>query len=80
MTDMSQLKKKEYPAQRLNRLQWQLDTIRANQLDVAHILMCAHRGWSDTVQLMLKDLHKHDRDALLQPGGILTQSQIEALK
>lgn len=80
MPDMTEFSKKDLPAQRLSRLQWQLDAIRANQSDVMHLLM---RLWVKDFQAglrILDGMHKMDRDALLQPNGILTDEQIEAIK
>ena len=80
---MSQFSKKPTPAQQRERLQWVLDTIRNNQCSVYWILMLLNdnepidRGQAIDV---FQDMHKHDRDALLISGGILTDEQIEVLK
>ena len=76
MVDM----RKEFPAQARERLQWQLDTIRANQGDVASILFCVQDERTMTAKFILDHMHKADRDAILQSGGILTDKQIEVLK
>ena len=72
--------KKEFPAQARERLQWVLDTVRNNQKEVFQLL------WQLQVpellpgaKNLLTQLHKHDRDALLISGGILTDEQIKAL-
>lgn len=87
MADMSLFsKKKEFPSQTENRKQWILDTIKANQSDVASILFSLHwkkwRGGDNyrNARHILEGMYKQDRDALLLPGGILTDEQIERLK
>ena len=78
---LDDLTKKEFPAQSKARLQWQLDAIRANQVAVAKILK-----WLVVLDIpsaskdVLDKMHKHDRDAILQSGGILTDKQIKVLK
>ena len=73
---------KEFPSQTENRRQWILDTIRANQEIVCSVLLYL----GDNPDMMrqakknLDQMHKQDRDAILQPGGILTDEQIEMLK
>ena len=82
MVDM----RKEFPSQTENRRQWILDTVRANQLDVWRILHgVTSKTYPDDMNLnrardVLRDMHKSDRDAILQPNGILTDEQIELLK
>ncbi len=83
MPDMTQYSKKEFPSQTENRKQWILDTVRANQEDVSDILKAFHCTWKDDIpwaKILLSEMHKSDRDALLQPNGILTSEQIELLK
>ena len=87
MVDMSKFSgKKEFPSQTENRRQWILDTVRANQLDVWRILHgVTSKTYPDDMNLnrardVLRDMHKSDRDAILQPNGILTDSQIDMLK
>jgi len=70
----------DFPAQRRERLQWQLDTIRENQEDVSRILGWVACGHADLAKTVFDDMHKNDRDALLQENGILTSTQIELLK
>lgn len=85
--DMSNLKRSEFPSQTVNRLQWQLDAIRANQSDVASILFwLTYRGklaGSATREQRAREIYwgmyKHDRDGLTRPGGIFTDEQIEVL-
>ena len=79
MADM----RKEFPSQTENRRQWILDTVRANQEVVAlmlHNLVVNMNGNVDVAKWAIADLKKMDRDAILQPDGILTQEQIEMLK
>jgi hypothetical protein len=82
--DMSDhAKKKEFPAQQRERLQWQLDAIRNNQ-DSVYMLLGVVRlfyGAIDSARIreVLEDLHKNDRDAILQPGGIFTDDQLKIL-
>ena len=71
--------KKEFPSQTENRRQWILDTVRANQDTVCAILDALDLGEPEYVKGILADMHKMDRDAILQPGGILTDDQIELL-
>ncbi len=70
----------EFPSQTRNRKQWILDTVRANQVDVAEILVEVQGGNAHYAIRLLSGMHKSDRDALLQPNGILTEQQIELLK
>ena len=80
---LDDLTKKVFPAQARERLQWQLDAIRANQADVYGILFCLDchdMGGHRQAKKILNKMHKHDRDAILQSGGILTDEQIEVLK
>lgn len=71
--------KKEFPSQTKNRRQWILDTVREHQQCVEEILFFARTQQYDLAKLNLDVLHKQDRDALLQPGGIFTNEQIEIL-
>ena len=72
-------KAKEFPSQVENRKQWILDTVRANQVEVGEILsMIWHGEYADTA-CRLQTMNTMDRDALLQPGGILTDEQIRLL-
>ena len=79
MSDMSAFKK-QTPAQQRERLQWILDTVREHQELVEELLYFARTGQFGAAQLNLDVLHKQDRDALLQPGGILTDEQIKILQ
>ena len=77
MVDM----RKEFPSQTENRRQWQLDTVRANQDNVRTLLyMLSEPEDIFVAKNILADMHKSDRDAILQPNGILTDEQIELLK
>ena len=76
--DMSKLNK-DSPAQARERLQWQLDTVRANQVHVRSILQCFELGEPRAARVLLDELHGMDRDAILQSGGVLTDEQIELL-
>ena len=71
--------KKEFPSQTKNRERWILDTVRANQSLVGWILTAVSEGDIQDANLALDEMHKGDRDALLQPNGILNSAQIEAL-
>ncbi len=86
MPDMSKFSK-DSPAQARERLQWQLDAIRANQHEIWWLLQ--ELNWKPTVdrdihvhaaKTIIADMNKSDRDAILQEGGILTSEQIELLK
>ena len=81
------LKSKEFPSQTENRRQWILDVVRENQEDVLDLLtiLCSDDNWFSENRArggkwVLSNMHKNDRDALLQPNGILTDEQIELLK
>ena len=72
--------KKTTPGQDSHRRKWQLDTIRANQSLVGWVLTAISEGDLGDAGVALSELHKQDRDALLQPNGILTKDQIEVLQ
>ena len=73
--------KKQTPAQQRERLQWILDTVRENQDEVSIILGCFNLGGGiQEGAWVLNEMHKQDRDALLQTGGILTDEQIKILR
>ena len=63
-----------------------LDTIRNNQTDIWMILHGLNSNfYPDNYNQKraiekFQSMHKHDRDALLISGGILTDEQIEVLK
>ena len=82
---MSQYSKKEFPSQTENRKQWIIDTVRNNQEDIWMILHGLNSNFYPDNYNQRKaiekfwDMHKHDRDALLVPGGILSDDQIEIL-
>ena len=78
--DMAQYSKKPTPGQRAHRAQWILDTVRANQSIVGWLLMTTSANDLEDARHSLKQMHKSDRDALLQPNGILTDDQIKLLK
>lgn len=71
--------RKEFPSQTKNRRQWIIDTVRENQVCASNILFYAAVEQWDQAREDLSMLHKHDRDALLIPNGILTDEQIEIL-
>ncbi len=71
--------KKEFPSQTENRKQWIIDSVRANQHKVGNILLHLYASLPEYAREMFVLLHKHDQDALLLPGGILTDEQIEIL-
>ena len=79
--DMSKHGKKEFPSQTENRRKWILDTVRANQFEVWKMLeWILDDGHFMQARYILDEMHKMDRDALLQPGGILTDEQIKLLE
>lgn len=69
----------EFPSQTKNRAQWVLDVVREDQSMVEELLGSVLNESYDIAALVLKDLHKMDRDALLVPGGILTDKQIKLI-
>ena len=71
--------KKEFPSQVENRKQWILDTVRANQEEAALMLHALVQNDVSRAKWAIADLNTMDRDALLQPGGILTDEQIKLL-
>ena len=89
---LAALDKSEFPSQTENRKQLILDTVKNNQHDVATILLYTQakfefllalngkQDMSDQAKLILDDMHKQDRDALLQPNGIFSDEQLEMLK
>ena len=74
------LKSKDTPAQTRERLQWVVDAVRENQEEAALLLHNIVLGHLDTAKWAIADMKKMDRDALLLPGGILTDAQLELLK
>jgi len=79
MTDMTK-HARQTPAQQRERLQWVLDTVRANQHKTKLLLDYVAGNELSSAIGLLNGMHKMDRDALLQPGGILTDEQLEWLK
>ena len=89
MADMTEFSKKEFPSQTRERLQWQLDAIRANQSDVAAILhwltypfdgkLIDGETREEKARKIYQAMHKHDRDGITRQGGIFTDEQIEVL-
>ena len=71
---------KDTPAQKRERLQWIVDVVREHQGLVGDMLYALERGSISTAKGKINQLHKQDRDALLQEGGILTDEQIRKLK
>lgn len=76
------LESKEFPSQTENRRQWILDVVRENQEDVCTLLLYLDENpdMMRAAKDVLDGFNKMDRDAILQPGGILTDEQIELLK
>jgi len=71
---------KDFPAQKRERYKWIVDTVRENQLNVIKIIDYLIDNEPDIARdVFIHDMHKHDRDALLVQGGILTESQIKIL-
>ena len=71
---------KEFPSQTENRKQWIIDAIRTNQGKVFLILKALYGNNWFTARNVLDSMQKMDRDAILQPGGILTNEQLGMLK
>ena len=81
MADMTEFSgKKEFPSQVENRRQWIIDVVRENQVDIAEILWDMQDKDGDYAADILCRMKPMDRDAILQPNGILTPEQIELLK
>ena len=78
---MPDLPKKEFPSQTKNRERWILDVVRENQEDVCTLLLYLddNPDMMRAAKDVLDGMHKQDRDAILQPNGILTDEQIKAL-
>lgn len=70
----------EFPAQGRERYKQIVDVVREHQKEVGVLLTNISFRRLSTAKQVVADMHKNDRDALLQEGGILTDSQIEALK
>jgi hypothetical protein len=76
---------KEFPAQTRERYKWIIDTVRENQFLVGNLLWFLNGSpdtdvdWTPDAKITFSQLYKHDRDALLVQGGILTDDQIEIL-
>ena len=72
----------EFPAQGRGRLQLILDVIRNNQDEVCSLLLYLDENpdMMRAAKEILDGMHKSDRDAILQEGGILNPDQIELLK
>ena len=75
----------EFPSQGRGRYVQIVDVIRNNQECVYFILMDLSYDPPrpkaiKRIKRVLKKMHKSDRDAILQEGGILTPDQIELLK
>ncbi len=77
---MSDPKLKDFPAQKRERLQWIVDVVREHQNEVRSIFVCLEINEPRAARTILMNMHKQDRDAILQSGGILTDAQIELLK
>ena len=79
MTDRS--KYSEFPSQIENRKQWIIDTVRNNQQHFVDLIFAL--TYPENARIsggdLLRQMHKHDQDALLLPNGILTDVQIEIL-
>jgi len=73
--DRSKYSKKEFPSQTENRKTWIIETIRANQNDIGHLLLFITRNDFDAGRTLLKLMKKQDRDAILLGNGILTEKQ-----
>ena len=80
MANMTKFSKKSgFPAQVRGRHLWIIEAVREHQQAVAAMLHGLLIGRIDVARDSISGLHKSDRDAILCPGGILTDKQIEAL-
>lgn len=73
----------EFPAQGRERYVHIVDVVRENQnrvLDLLTALNIDPKHRAKVGKWILRGMEKMDRDAILQPGGILTDEQIELLK
>ena len=70
----------EFPSQGRGRYVQIVDVFRNNQVRVIELLCLLHEGKYDIAKECLSYMHKSDRDAILQEGGILTSEQLELLK
>ena len=72
----------EFPAQGRERYKQIVDVVRENQEDVCTLLLYLDENpdMMRAAKDVLNGFDKMDRDAILQPGGILTDEQIELLK
>lgn len=75
-------KKKDHPSQTRNRERWILETLRENQPLVSELLIYVNSNnhlHNGVAKMLLNELHRTDRDALLQAGGIFTSEQLEKI-
>ena len=71
----------EFPAQGRERYKQIVDVVRENQRVVTTIFGGLHHlGRTHYAREAFQSMGKMDQDAILQPGGILTDKQIELLK
>ena len=72
----------EFPAQGRGRYKQIIDFVRENQEEVCTLFLYLDENpdMMRAAKCVLDGFNKMDRDAILQPGGILTDEQIELLK
>jgi len=71
----------EIPSQGRHRALNIIDSVRENQISVGWILHWMQGSATYDLAIdEISEMKKHDRDALLVSGGILTDEQIEVLK
>ena len=78
MSDMSKYSKKEFPAQTKNRRIWIQDSIRGNSVAQTFLMLVWKQKFKKARDILIQ-MQGMDRDALLQPGGVLTKDEIEAV-
>ena len=77
MADMSKFKR-DSPSQKENRKQWILDSIRGNSVAQTFLMLVWKQQFA-MARDILNVLNGMDRDALLQPRGVLTEDEIEEM-
>ena len=78
--DMSVHAKRQTPGQKIHRLEFTLDAVRANQRKSGWILVNLSNDDPTAAVVILDTMYGGDQQALLMSGGILTDEQIELLK
>ncbi len=80
MANMRTHAKRQTPGQKIHRLELIIETARENQSLTGWILTAVSEGDIGDAKLALREMYGLDRDFTLNPGGILTSTQIELLK